>query len=90
MKVLTQSEELAMEEGLEKGLAQGREEGREEGRVEAVLTILRGRFQSVPENLPQRLRDADPGRLRELLTRAFLAEDLQSFLTALDTADSDS
>ena len=76
MRVLTQSEELAMEEGEEKGLAKGRRE--------TLVALLEARFGTVPSDLDERLRSMAGDRLRALVRAALSAKELSEFLAEVD------
>lgn len=78
VRVLTQSEELAMEEG------------REEGRFAALVEFLEIKFGEVNAELTQRLANLDPSRKLEVRRAAFSSESWQAFLDAVVKAESGS
>ena len=90
VKVLTQSEELAMAEGREEGREEGLEEGLTEGRIEGIVRILKVRFRSVPDSLPERLRLFSAATLRALGDAAENTDRLETFLSSVDAVEPDS
>lgn len=86
VRVLTQSEELALEEGR----VEGREEGRDEGRIETLLALVEARFGTLPESLEARLHGISADGLRGLVRTAVSARDLPAFLKELDRMQSKS
>ena len=90
--VLQKGREQGLQEGREQGWQEGRQEGRQEGLQEgaraearaAIARILRRRFGSAAESVPERLESIeDLSRLESLVEEAAVAADLEAFLTFL-------
>jgi predicted transposase YdaD len=72
------------EEGREEGREKGREEGREEGMRQAVWSLLKVRFETVPEGLREELTHiSDMERLEALHRHAIRCVSLDEFAAAL-------
>ena len=77
-----------LQEGLQEGMQQGLQEGVQQGLVDAVLHLLRTRFDlsgSATEHLTKQLQKADDEVLRRLLVDAAQVESMDEFQTALES-----
>lgn len=84
MPYLTDTEEIAIEQGKIEGRHEGRLEGIEEGKVEAqraaIVDVLEVRFRRVPESLRGAIRGIEePGALNRLLRTAITCSDIEAF-----------
>jgi len=77
-----------IEDGREEGRSKGRRAGRKEGRIEvwrlAARETIRGRFDSVPADVAERIEALrDPARLKRLVRAAAEAATIDAFRAAL-------
>ena len=66
--------------GRQEGRLEGRQEGRLEGRAELLVTLLQQRFGALPDDLPERVRNAAPANLERWAARLFSAPTLDAVL----------
>jgi hypothetical protein len=57
-------------EGIAEGIAEGEAKGEVKGKIEGILIALEARFGSVPADVEARVRQADPGKLNDMMKRA--------------------
>ena len=75
--LVAQGIEQGIEQGKAQGIEQGIEQGKAQGRQEAILRLLRLRFQNVPETLTNRITSIESlSDLDTLLEQAITAQSL--------------
>jgi predicted transposase YdaD len=90
MPYMTSLERLYLERGEQRGEQRGREEGRKEGSLsnarQSILQLLEIRFQSVPNEISDRLNSiSDLPRLQELLGIYVTIYSIDNFLNLISS-----
>ena len=84
MAYITTAERIGMKKGMEKGIKEGMEKGRLESTQEAVIDAVEVRFNVVPEDIANTIKEIkDMDVLKDLLKKAIRSETLDEFKTVL-------
>lgn len=81
---MVESLQYSMTEALDKGWSLGRAEGNAKGKAEALLTVARSKFGSVPEDRLETVRFASPNELDGWLHRVHKATSLDEVFDEVD------
>jgi len=68
--------QILMEQGEERGIAKGRAEGRAEGEIKSLMLLLELKFGTVPDEVRERIANANLEQLERWLKRVLPAENL--------------
>jgi hypothetical protein len=70
--------EQGRQEGMQKGMQKGMQEGMQQGEAAVLLRLMECKFKDVPEEIRQRVKEADPQTLLEWSARVLTADTIEA------------